>query len=280
MSWSSLQARMRLARQAGRTPALARALAEGRIGFEAAVLLGRVIRVATAEAWIERAEVRTFKHLREEVEAVQALARAEGLGHAGGPPTDAQMEAWHEAERRVLAGEAEQMSGGSETSDVDGADGAESSADEAFAKAASALPVKLRLRLRQDLFDFWRALCALHAVSGLPGTFLGWLCRTFFDVWRPQHDRSAAYWSRYAHDRFRCSSPTCDRRDVTPHHVTFRSRGGGDELANIRSLCVCCHLELLHQGRLKAEHGGGDVVWTFGRQPVMEVEGRCRQQLA
>src|ERR1044072_5560179 len=49
------------------------------------------------------------------------------------------------------------------------------------------------------------------------------------------------YFGVYRRDAFRCSSPVCTRRDVTPHHLVFRSRGGGDEDENVASLCVWCH---------------------------------------
>ena len=54
----------------------------------------------------------------------------------------------------------------------------------------------------------------------------------------------------YVRDRWRCASPVCRSRSVTPHHVRFRSRGGGDERSNVISLCETCHLELVHGGRL------------------------------
>jgi len=71
---------------------LARALAMGGVGFEAACLVARVMATCgrvpwepgeqdgegAEAAWIDRAERRTFKHLRQEVWAVGLLARVEG----------------------------------------------------------------------------------------------------------------------------------------------------------------------------------------------------------
>ncbi len=37
---------------------------------------------------------------------------------------------------------------------------------------------------------------------------------------------------------------------MTPHHIRFRSRGGGDEPSNLVSLCDKCHLSLVHGGHL------------------------------
>jgi len=33
---------------------------------------------------------------------------------------------------------------------------------------------------------------------------------------------------------------------VTPHHIVFRSAGGGEDRSNLLSLCSICHLELVH----------------------------------
>jgi len=48
-------------------------------------------------------------------------------------------------------------------------------------------------------------------------------------------------------------SPVCSRRDVTPHHLQFRSAGGGDEDDNMASLCTCCHLFSAHGGKIRAQ---------------------------
>jgi hypothetical protein len=69
----------------------------------------------------------------------------------------------------------------------------------------------------------------------------------------------------YGRDGHRCQSPLCRRRDKTPHHLAFRSRGGGDEPENVITLCVWCHLFGLHQGLIKALPPASAVRWEFGR---------------
>ena len=76
VSLSSLKAKRILAARAERLPEIASALSTGRIGYEAAYLLSRVATPATVNEWVSRAEQRTVKHLREEVEAAELLIRA------------------------------------------------------------------------------------------------------------------------------------------------------------------------------------------------------------
>ena len=106
--------------------------------------------------------------------------------------------------------------------------------------------------------QFWRGLERLHAqMSG--EDFVPFLVRSVMKSWRGVGDASVAYSDVYLRDRWRCASPVCRSRNVTPHHVRFRSHGGGDERANLVSLCENCHLELVHGGKLKvrgvAPHG-------------------------
>jgi hypothetical protein len=82
----------------------------------------------------------------------------------------------------------------------------------------------------------------------------------------------------YLRDRCRCSSPVCSRRDITPHHLQFRSAGGGDEDDNLASLCTWCHLYGVHGGRIRATGTAGNIRWELGvrEAPCVRVEGRRR----
>jgi 5-methylcytosine-specific restriction endonuclease McrA len=80
----------------------------------------------------------------------------------------------------------------------------------------------------------------------------------------------------YRRDAFRCTSPVCTRRDVTPHHLRFRSLGGGEERENLTSLCVWCHLHGIHEGRIAAEPPASRIRWRIGRRGTLRVEGRVR----
>jgi hypothetical protein len=136
--------------------------------------------------------------------------------------------------------------------------------------------VTLKLRLTLSLCRAYRELeraYIWHRPGAMP--FMRFLC---WSLWRGQWRGEApevAYRGIYERDRYRCASPVCDRRDVTPHHLKFRSHGGGDEAENVVSLCVWCHLEGIHGGRLSASPPASSVYWRFGgREPVLVVEGR------
>jgi 5-methylcytosine-specific restriction endonuclease McrA len=63
---------------------------------------------------------------------------------------------------------------------------------------------------------------------------------------------------------------------VTPHHLVFRSKGGGDELENLVSLCTWCHLFGVHAGLIRAEPPASNVRWELGREAILVVEGRTK----
>src|SRR3954471_6319315 len=86
-SLSSIKAKRALARRIGALPQLAEALENGGIGYEAARLVTVVATRDTEDAWVTRARVRTVRHLREEIDAVQMLGRLSGRTPAL-PPSD------------------------------------------------------------------------------------------------------------------------------------------------------------------------------------------------
>jgi hypothetical protein len=105
MSRSAVWRRIRLARQCAVLPGVGEALSSMDIGFETACLVAGVATPATEAAWLDRARRRTFKHLRQEVQAVQVEARLSGRGGDLAPPTDAQIRDFEELERHVLTGD-------------------------------------------------------------------------------------------------------------------------------------------------------------------------------
>lgn len=70
------------------------AIQQGHIGFEAAQLLARIATPDTEQAWVDRATRRTFKHLREEIQALERsipsgeLLRNNSGSHAEEPTGD------------------------------------------------------------------------------------------------------------------------------------------------------------------------------------------------
>jgi hypothetical protein len=125
-------------------------------------------------------------------------------------------------------------------------------------------------------FRHWEAIYLRHRGSALRNTtFLRFVCDLFIDMWRPRR-AEVEYAHIYERDRHRCQSPCCGRRDVTPHHLRFRSQGGDDSEENVTSLCTWCHLEGIHGGQISATPPASNIRWTLGRNVHTVVDGRRR----
>jgi hypothetical protein len=139
--------------------------------------------------------------------------------------------------------------------------------------------IELRLRVSRANYAWWRGLEA-QARRWLPhGTsWLRVLCLSIWNAWRHLLGTSVAYGHIYIRDRFRCSSPVCNRRDVTPHHLQFRSAGGSDDDENVAAVCTWCHLFGVHGGRIRAEGTAERIHWELGAVgcPCLVVHGRER----
>jgi hypothetical protein len=311
-SLSCLKAKRILASRAARVPELGAALATGRIGYEAAYLLSRVVTHATAGEWIVRAERRTVKHLREEVEAAELLIRM-GSDREQRPLDEQSLDLLLELERGIVSGDglgrardswagagtqrktrdAGQMSG--TVSAGNGAnekqrDASRTSGVRRTARIEQRLGrVTLRWSVTESTYRFWHALERIFVrvrarVCREPASFLRFLCENFCRTWLPALRRGCLtdsgalpeYFDIYRRDAFRCSSPVCRRRDVTPHHLVFRSHGGGDEDDNVASLCSWCHLHGVHEGRIGAQPPASRIRWRIGRSGTLRVDGRVR----
>jgi len=283
-SLASVKARMTLARRCRQlVPEVALALDDGDIGYEAARLVARVADRHTVYAWLDRAASRTTKHLREEVEIVEAVARAQGMTPVGYEPPDATLVAeFQDLERGMLDGTVAELvvnggrlagSGSSQIS-VTGDDEPSqiSVVDDGRGRWAGLVP--LRMRLRGETVGFWRDIARLFEASGEAGSFVDFLIRAFWSVWLRRDPEHVAYQDVYERDLLRCASPVCSNRDLTPHHLRFRGHGGGEERSNLAGLCVTCHLEILHLGRMTAAPPAHDIHWTLGREGFLEVRGR------
>lgn len=140
--------------------------------------------------------------------------------------------------------------------------------------------VTLRLRVTTETRRFYRWLeRGFHRYSKVRVPFLRFLCRTLTDTWRHTLGWNVAYAHIYARDRYRCKSPVCSRHDLTPHHLRFRSAGGDESDENLGALCVWCHLEGVHEGRLTAEPPASAIRWHIGRRAHTMVDGRRRIRL-
>jgi len=283
-SLASVKARMTLARRCKRlVPEVALALDDGDIGYEAARLVARVADRDTVYAWLDRAAARTTKHLREEVEIVEAVARAEGMTAVGCEPPDASLVAeFQDLERGMLDGTVAELvvnggrlsrDGSSQISVTEDIEPSQISVTDG-GRGRWAGMVPLRMRLRSETVGFWRDIRRLFEASGEDGSFVDYLIRAFWSVWLRRDPERVAYQDVYERARLRCESPVCSNRDLTPHHLKFRGHGGGDERSNLAGLCVTCHLEVLHLGRMRAVPPAHDIHWTLGRDGFLTVHGR------
>ncbi len=138
--------------------------------------------------------------------------------------------------------------------------------------------VRLCFYVPRWVAQWWRGMRAVAKAHLPPGvSFLRYLCSCVWRGWQHLLGADMKYGGVYLRDRFRCSSPVCTRRDVTPHHVRFRSAGGGDEPGNLASVCSWCHLHGIHEGRIRVRGTAGRLHWEIGKgQPRLVVEGRER----
>ncbi len=214
-------------------PEIREAVSVGRLGFETAGMVARVAGRGNVEAWIARAETRTVKHLREEIEAVEMLARVSGARVIEGPPDEDLVEELRDVERSAL--ESASAEGGGQRPREEGA--GQMSGGHPSGK------VPLRMSLRDDLARFWRTLEGIHQKADPETSFVWFLCESVERAWRGVHGGRVAY-------------------DLTPHHIVFRSKGGGEDRSNLVSLCSVCHLELVHGGHLVVSGAAPDqLVW-------------------
>ncbi len=74
-----------------------------------------------------------------------------------------------------------------------------------------------------------------------PGECLERLAAHFIDTWKAAlAERSTPHRKVLARDRGLCQVPGCSRPAAHAHHVIYRSARGGDEEANLTSVCALC----------------------------------------
>lgn len=305
LSRSSLLSRRALALRLESLPFVTAALGAAHIGIEAALQVVRIATPHTERAWLERAGRRTIKHLREEVNAALMAVRIAGEVEVP-PPSDAELDAYQELERAVVSGRAcegavpapvERLAFLLTASSVErrawhsmlaslhhwlqtGVTGSIQMSAARGRATESAGRIELRLRVPPDVASWWRGLAA-QAQRWLPRgmSWLRFLCLSLWQAWRHSLGVEVAYGAIYARDAHRCRSPVCSRRDVTPHHLRFRSQGGGDEEQNLAAVCTWCHLFGIHGGRIRARGTAENIHWELGPlgRPCVVVHGRERE---
>ena len=309
MSRSSLVARRALALRLEKLPRVAEALGSGQLGVEAALQVVRVATPGTQGAWVNRARNRTIKHLREEVGAALVAARLSGeaecpppvdadmaafheleqavvsgracrplLANAADVARGANVHDASEAEARrvdepvseqrrawlvMLGSLARWLEGGLQMS-------AGRSMTDSGPSSSSAGRIELRWRVSRANYTWWRGLEA-QARRWLPCgmSWLRFLCLSVWQAWRHLLGTNVAYGQVYIRDRFRCTSPVCNRRDVTPHHLQFRSAGGSDADDNVAAVCTWCHLYVCTAGEFVRRGRRSSFIGSWGLRAVL-----------
>ena len=232
LSRSSAWERVRLARSTSRLGHVVEAVYANEIGTCAARMLVRIVTPETERAWVERAKVRTFKHLREEIELASMDVRLHGQEANRWPPDEERIRRYHEWQRWVLTGEAFEsaataggsvrMSAGSEEGEEEdvqdspkaspvhpGGVRAAGAGGPRIPKKARAGYVDVALRTRQDTVTFWQVLEDAFDRSGQASTFVEWLCKSYTDTWVPTLGESDKWEEIYARDLYQCTCPVC-----------------------------------------------------------------------
>jgi len=276
LSRTAMEDRVRLARALDRLPRLRRAHQEGRVGYEAARCVVRILGPGPVDAamerrWVERAAEATVKRLQDEGRAL----RREGDRGCGEPLEDS---AWHESLRRD-PGTARQrvlrlgmMAALEPVSDVFLRFRVPDSLAEDLLLSIEAARSALTAEVEQVPWDEpWPEAAPLPSVAAARMFSVrarrvpAWvgllkLIEDFVLTWDSNAGRRMPSGQAvFARDGWRCMAPGCtSRRHLEDHHVTYRSQGGGNELAN--RVCLC---RFHHQ---RGEHGG--LLRCRGRAPL------------
>jgi 5-methylcytosine-specific restriction endonuclease McrA len=90
----------------------------------------------------------------------------------------------------------------------------------------------------------------------------------FIETWKDAlAERSTPKKRAMARDGGLCQVPGCSRAADDEHHLWFRSRGGGDEEANLASMCKPHHLRGVHGGYIRVSGRAPDRLrWELTRR--------------
>jgi hypothetical protein len=234
ISPAKARALISLERRAKEAPELARAYRSTKISWVRALAISPVARGAFASAWIARAREVTVRCLQDEVE--WALDMRDAHGRPLSPP-----EVGQKLERPDLQTCARSAN---EPCDRRVTFFGPESVVALFRAGVSALTERGEPQWR----GFERLL--QHAIAEWEA--------------QPRHRDPI-----FARDGWRCAVPCCTgRRSLHDHHITYRSRGGGNERWNRVAVCASHHLHAVHLSVVAATgRAPDDVVWELGLRP-------------
>jgi hypothetical protein len=287
MSLSSMKVKRRLAARLERLRVLETATRRGELGFEAARLVSEIATAGTEVAWVARARERTVVHLREEVGIAEHVSRI-ALIESVEPPDDALVAEMKEFRTRLTTGASLVPMSEHEKAQLSAREAGARDAvlrehERFFARQAAIRKLRtrardtIRLRVPLSMRARYRGLERAYArFRPREWSFLAFAASALLAS-HALPPAPVAYGQIYARDGYRCMNPCCTRRDATPHHVVFLGRGGRDDDANVVTLCVECHLRLVHGGTMAVTGTApGALTWVLGREEHTVVRGRQR----
>jgi HNH endonuclease len=138
-------------------------------------------------------------------------------------------------------------------------------AEEAQMCARGVLDVRVPRRVHQLLSAAFRAARATQRRWLGPGACLARIATHFIETWKTVlAEKSTPHRRVLARDGGFCQLPGCSRPAVHAHHVVYRSRGGGDDPANLVSLCAAHHLHGVHMGYIRVRGSAPDALsWAL-----------------
>jgi hypothetical protein len=293
MARRTIQGRAMLCRALRRLPRLREAYEGGAVGFEAALLVVRMLRRtpsvdrATEEAWVARARRCTVKRLRDERRALERDGTMEsGARETYRPLSDRR---WHASlrlepglqRRRVLRMGLLATERG--CADVFLRLRLPSDLAHSFLAVAESATRRLEREVDQVPWDeadpvpwalpSWRAARTFSIRCRRAPVWVGLLAmlEDFVLTWDdPVGMPKRAADRVYSRDGWRCTAPGCtSRRNLEDHHLRYRSNIGSDDLSNRTTLCRFHH-QMGEHGLLASCRGTAplEIDWRLGREEV------------
>jgi hypothetical protein len=277
-------------------PLLADAYRRGLVSWCQVRHLVRVVRPSTQTRWIRYARQVTVRRLEEAVAACAVAAALEepgvrrdedsadrqGPALGAGAPLPPREPAPGSAPDGPAAGAAEGPAEGPATGPAEGPAPGPVPGRHTSSPPSSPImgltpgPARHRIVfwLPLDVAGLWNA--AIGACRRVSGSHLSeWECLEALiasarETWEDAGDPG---WRRryriFERDGWRCQAPGCtSRQNLNEHHIVLRSQGGGDEEANLVTLCVGHHQQGVHEGRVRCRgRAPGGLWWELGVRP-------------
>ena len=279
----SLYRLLALHRAFERLSRLRRAFLTGPLTARQVVLVSSVATCATLDAWMRRAEAVALKRLEDEIDFWRHLkeTRPAVWGKLDGLPLPPELSLAPGRAPRLPAS-APAGRAGSKSGPVSAVALLRALEDDEAGTPLPERPTVIKLWLEPEVRDQWLAVLAdLRANRGgelddlKEWQALALALKDFWTVWDNALTRKQRRENPILErDGWRCMVPWC--RSVGTgrlhvHHVIPRSEEGGDEPWNLISMCVGCHLGLLHEGRIRVTGRAPDEwVWELGLEPGRE----------